>query len=122
MPFHRLVRAVLIAATLIGAPALAANWSFLKDAAIAKFNKDDMALFSRTLESGLEAAPNGKPVTWSNPETGARGSVTVLETRTQGNRRCRKAQVQNKARGSEGSTAQWFCKEASGEWMLHKQP
>ena len=113
--------ALFVASGSISTSATAANWGFLKDAPIAYFTKDDMALFTSALEKGLDGSPDGTRITWSNPDTRAGGVLTFVESRELKAKRCRLVKIENKARGRAGGTSKWFCKESSGEWKLHQQ-
>jgi len=115
-------RAVSVAATLwmiAGAPALASNLNFLKDAPATYFNKADQALFKNTMATTLNEATDGETRAWSNAETKSSGEVKVLRT-LPGENRCRELQVTNRAAGRSHTERSVFCYEAkSDRWVMH---
>lgn len=110
---------VILGLFFAGGSSMASNWGFLKDTPIAHFTKEDMRLFTDTLNKGLDQAADGTTQSWSNSKTGAGGSLTFLDTRKQSDTVCRRVQIANEAKGRKGNVIQDFCKNAAGEWKVH---
>ena len=69
---------------------------------------------------GRNSVHNGASTTWSNPKTGNRGTITVLQSFTEHGMQCRKVKYDNRVVNLEGvrsSTLNW-CKTPKGEWKI----
>lgn len=113
--WRRLLATSLVVAAL---PAASTNLGFMKDAPIAKFNDQDMKLFTQTLNGTLEQGADGEARRWSNPETKAEGEVKVVQSFERAAMRCRKVTIRNAAKGQTASSQASFCRQASGQWAL----
>jgi surface antigen len=79
-----------------------------------------MELFTGALQNGLDQAADGADVSWSNPKTGAGGTLTFLDTRAPAETICRRVQIANKAKGQQSKVINTFCKNAAEEWKVHR--
>lgn len=86
------------------------------DSPMAYFTKDDHAMSKAAIKEALESAPDGKAVTWANPESKAAGSVTPLKTTTENGMSCRLTQFENEAKGKKGRLRYKLCKTTEGSW------
>lgn len=69
---------------------------------------------------GGSSVHNGAKTTWSNPNTGNRGNITVLQSFTRQGMQCRKVRYDNRVvnlQGVRSATVNW-CKTPSGEWKI----
>jgi surface antigen len=66
----------------------------------------------------LESAKTGQGVNWTNPETGHRGSVTVLETDPDGDRPCRTVQRVFNAGETTRTAEARACRRDDGSWEI----
>lgn len=63
---------------------------------------------------------NGAATTWSNPKTGNRGTITVLQSFTEQGMQCRKVKYDNRVvnlTGTRSYTLNW-CRTPKGEWKI----
>jgi len=110
-------RLALLAATLLAAmPAPAANLRFLRNTPIANFTKEDLQIFTQTLNEVLDKGPDGEARRWSNAASGAKGEIKPLNTFERNATPCRRAVISNSA-GGRSNTGQYnFCKQSTGQW------
>ena len=109
---------LLITALYLPASLCAQTMGFLNDSPIAKFTKEDHALFEAAMKKALDGAADGAVEEWSNPKTKAHGSVTPLKTVTKDGRTCRKLRVINEADGASSRSKFKFCKFPDGSWKV----
>jgi hypothetical protein len=99
-------------------PAIAYNFSFLKDAPYAHFTDEDRKIFEQLLYNILDTGADGETRTWSNENSKAGGKIKVLESFKQDNFTCRTLAIANEARGRSNAGKYNFCKLDTGEWKL----
>jgi surface antigen len=103
----------------LSASVYAVNWvPILKDTPAEKFNEDDMRIFLDTAKKAMNELPDGKSLTWENPETKAHGTIMVEMTGTRHGQTCRRLSIENVAGNREAKTALDFCQGKDGKWDL----
>jgi surface antigen len=103
----------------LSASVYAVNWvPILKDTPAEKFNEDDMRIFLDTAKKAMNELPDGKSLTWENPETKAHGTIMVEMTGTRRGQTCRRLSIENVAGNREAKTALDFCQNKDGKWDL----
>ena len=115
------VSALVIAATvgiLISASAQSQTYKWLDTSPIKFFTDQDWELMRSTARRTLDKADDGTTAAWSNPETEASGSITVINTYEEEGRRCRKTKFFNSARGLTGTGIFRLCKVEDGTWKI----
>jgi surface antigen len=115
-----LFRPAAIALMLVAAGAVDAqsNIRFLKDAPIEKMTQEDLAILLKSSNATLSRNADGETSGWTNPKTGASGTVTPLRSFTQKGMKCREARYTNHAAGLNGSGTYTLCRVSSGDWKL----
>jgi len=85
----------------------------------AEMSDSDVDLAVATMQASLESDPNGTASSWSNPETGNRGSITPLETfQTDEGYYCREFEEALSVGGRSGSYDNAACRDDDGTWRL----
>ena len=95
----------------------AANYSFLKNAPIADFNEDDVAIMEENLYKSLDKLEDGKKSAWKNDKTGNAGLAQPVKTYDKAGKTCRSLRLVNRSKKSLNESVYDFCKEESG-WKL----
>ena len=102
----RWVVAILIVA--MAAPAAAQNWvRILKNTPAERFDEEDLSLF---LDNGRKALKEGKvneTFKWENPNTKARGEITVLRQYESKGRPCRRRRREKRI-GAKRAQISWL--------------
>ena len=99
-------------------PALAQNWvGLLKNTPAERFDEDDLRIFMDAGRKALNDTPDNQSVTWENPQTRARGEITVLRSFESKGRPCKEVRVRNEAQGRKGDNKLNLCKK-DGKWRL----
>lgn len=112
----QIIQSVVIAACLTGAGlAQAANMTFMMDQAMSRFNEQDAQFFNEASAKAL-AAKDGTPVRWSNPASGAFGTLTPYPD-PQKNPACREIHMENVAENVKSAGYYRFCKRSDGSWQ-----
>ena len=65
------------------------KWNFLKDSVYSELSAGDWETLKATTDEVLDKGADGTMQSWHNPETGARGEITVLSTTTRDGLHCR---------------------------------
>jgi surface antigen len=78
----------------------------------------DQAMLERTTQQALDHGEAGKPVKWSNPETGSRGSVTPQPRFTMQGKSCREFQQSITVDGRTSTGYGAACQAPDGTWLL----
>lgn len=123
--FHNgFVSICLRAASLavLSAPLFASNLWFAKDMPISQMNDADIAIMSSAIEETLTNAADGVTQRWSNPDTGAGGTMTPLSTSQESGSLCRQLQIENKAGGKSARSVLDYCQQADGSWKMQTGP
>ncbi len=112
----QLVTTVVIAAACATAHAQS-NLGFLQDAPMQRMNREDTALLVKNLNEALDRNADGHTSGWSNPKTGASGTVTPLSTFSKSGMKCRETEFTNFAGGFRGGGKHTLCR-VSGAWKI----
>ncbi len=105
--------------TIAAQSAPAAGLYFLGDAPIRHFTAEDHELFKAAAKQALEQTAGEGKVSWSNPASGARGVITLLETAEDPvYGLCRRVRVSNEAAGVRRTGVYKACKSTNGTWRL----
>jgi surface antigen len=95
----------------------AANLGFLGNAPISRMTPEDVDILYQVVTETLERAEDGAGTGWSNPATGARGTLVPLDSYTgSGGERCRHLQVDNEAGGLHNKSVFELCRQPDGAW------
>jgi surface antigen len=109
---------LLLTCTVL-APAMAGAFSFrfLRDTVLQQLTPEDIQIGSRATRVALDSGENGE---WSNPATGASGTIRILATVDVDDRRgCRRTRLAVSAGGQTGSGTYILCRVRSGEWNFY---
>jgi surface antigen len=98
--------------------AIATNLSFMKDTPYSRFSAEDRKIFAAAVDSALAKSADGESSEWSNPTTGATGTIKALKTTQRGDLPCRTLAIANKAKGLSATSEHQLCKDKSGKWTL----
>lgn len=99
----------------------AVNLRWLDYSPVRFFNDRDWELARGAADDALDNGKDGATVSWENPETGHRGSLTPLDTRQRNGRTCRNLVIENHARGLSGRSEFLFCQQPGGDWKMEAQ-
>jgi surface antigen len=114
--------ALLMGACLLAAApgAQALNSGFLRTSVLEKLTAADVEIGSR---AAREALDSGGGREWTNPATGARGTIRILGTVDVPNHTgCRRTRLDVAAGGRSGGGNCSLCKTPSGAWNFHTPP
>ena len=103
---------------LLPAAAVTVNLQFMGQAPVAFANAEDDAIFKRHLDAVLAGGEPGRPWDWENPNTGTRGTITLLERFKRDSRPCGRVNIHNEAGGRTGGGVFTSCRLDTGEWQL----
>lgn len=81
-------------------------------------DKADLAYAERTSQNALESAPTGKPMTWSNPDSGNSGTITPTRTYEQAGQPCREYTQTINIGGKQEQAYGRACRESDGSWKV----
>lgn len=78
----------------------------------------DKRMAAEAQQRALESAPTGRPVAWSNPDSGHQGTVTPVRTYQSGDSYCREFQS-NVTIGDKNERAHGTaCRQPDGSWRV----
>src|SRR5215203_5667831 len=106
---------VAMMTALLSSQASAQNSLFLANGALAHVTKADIAIARPAIRAALDSGDDGYTYTWSNPATGASGTVTPMKAYKKISMECRRADVTAYAGGVRGGSAWEFCK-VGADW------
>jgi surface antigen len=78
----------------------------------------DKRLAAEAQQRALESAPTGKPVAWTNPDTGHSGTVTRVRTYQSGGGYCREFQNEVTIGGKKENAYGTACRQPDGSWKV----
>jgi surface antigen len=78
----------------------------------------DKRLAAEAQQRALESAPTGKPVAWTNPDTGHSGSVTPVRTFQSQGMYCREFQTDAIIDGKPDRAHGTACRQPDGSWRM----
>jgi surface antigen len=114
--YKQTIKPLVITACLLSVGlAQAANMAFMMDQAMSRFNDEDAKLFNAASAKAL-AAKDGTPIRWSNPGSGAFGTLTPYPD-PQKNPACREIHMENVAENVKSAGYYRFCKRSDGSWQ-----
>lgn len=99
---------------LASGPSQAANMGFMADQAMSRFTDQDAELFNQAAGKAL-MGKEGTEIKWSNPATGAFGTLTPYPD-PEKNADCRVIHMVNIAENVKSARYYRFCKSADGTW------
>jgi surface antigen len=112
----RLLLAIIFTAAIPSA--LAQNWvGLLKNTPAEQFDEEDLRIFLDAGRKALNDTPDNQAVTWENPQTKARGEITVLRSFEAKGLPCKEVRVRNEAQGRKGDNKLNLCKK-DDKWRL----
>ena len=115
-----MLRIVIVAAALglASTQAAAQAWiGLLKNTPAERFQEEDLRLFLEHARKALNEAPDNQPVSWENPQTRARGDITVMKSFEYKGLPCKELRVRNEVPGRKGDNTFNLC-NADGKWRL----
>jgi surface antigen len=119
---RKMLAALATMCSLAAGPALALNMLFLSEGPVGYFTEEDNRMFDGALQGALNDRKDGEVSSWSNPATGANGTVTVMKTFTRQDMTCRELKVFNSAKGRTGQGVFDLCKAPDGRWKIASFP
>jgi len=78
----------------------------------------DKRLAAEAQQRALESAPTGRPVAWTNPDTGHAGTVTPVRTYQSGDSYCREFQNNVTIGGKDEKAYGTACRQPDGSWKV----
>ena len=113
----KFIAALLAVAVTFGASPVAANWLAFAGGPLERMKADDLRIAGAAIQRALVVGDAGERVVWSNPQTGAHGTVIVLSARPHPGRPCRRLAIAAHARGVEEKGVWTLCR-AGNAWTL----
>lgn len=110
----KLASLVVALAALAVQGALAQQFGVLKDSALSKMTKQDLAMMTKNYADALDRNADGHTSGWSNAATGASGTATPISTGTEKGMTCRRVEITNSAGGMSGRGEYQACKTKDG--------
>ena len=108
---------LLACAALAPAVASAFNFRFLRDTVLQQLTPEDIETGTRATGVALDSGESGE---WSNPVTGASGTIQILATVDVDDRKgCRRTRLDVTAGGRTGGGTYLLCRVASGKWNFY---
>lgn len=98
-------------------PAFAQNSLFLANGPLGHITKTDKTIALAAIRTALDSGSDGHTYTWSNPATGASGTVTPGKTYKKNSMACRRAEFTTYAGGERGGSTWNLCKTNAG-WKI----
>jgi surface antigen len=114
----RRVLLVAAAALLASGNATAFNLSFLGDSVVQRLTRADARMLNAAVQAALAAEHEGAEQHWSNPETGASGSVKFRRAFQRGDAPCRSLQIRTTAQATTAGGIYELCRQADGTWTF----
>lgn len=108
----------LLIGLAVSFPAAAVSWNFLQYGPAGYFTDDDWEQLRHVGRGALDDAADGEARAWSNPATGASGTIRPLDTQQRDEATCRRTEVVNNAKDSSSTTRFDFCRQADGSWKV----
>jgi hypothetical protein len=110
--------AVSLAALVVSASAFGQGYRWLDTSPIQHFTDEDWTLLRSTARDVLDNGADGSEDSWENSDSGASGSIKVLNTYEKDGLRCRRTYFANSAGGFHGTGIFNLCKVADGTWKI----
>ena len=117
MNIGRLVTLTAIALLAVAPAAQAFNYRFLQSTVLERLTPEDIDIGTRATGTALDSGQDGE---WTNPATGASGTIRVLETvDVGGHKGCRRTRLDVTAGGRSGGGNYTLCKSSRGTWKFY---
>jgi surface antigen len=115
----RCALAPLFLASMLPVCSTAQNTSFLKDAAVSKFDEQDVSLMMKNVDTALNEPLIPVTREWKNAASGNSGKAEITSAFTSSDgARCKRARLSNFARnGIKGTSTYTFCNREQ-KWMI----
>jgi surface antigen len=110
---EKLLAGAALAALAVASPSALAQLG-LRGAPVTKMTKEDFSIAGDAIRKALEDGRDGTSYSWSNPQTGASGSIVPGPGFVRDGLKCRKATFGLVAGGSKGESAWTLCKVPEG--------
>jgi len=91
---------------------------FLGDSVLQWLTPADAKMLSNALDAALAAEKEGTEEKWSNPDTGASGSVKFRRAFQRGDMPCRSLQIRTTAQDITGGGVYELCRQPDGTWAF----
>lgn len=112
-------KALLAVAMAVAAgTALAQPYPVLGGTPMSKMSEKDLALYQEALTKALDAGKDGQQSKWSNPESGASGTIEPRRSFKAGGKECRDVYLENRVKGRHEKGTWAYCREPGGPWQL----
>ena len=111
-------KAAILAGLLLAATAGAQNLSFLNKMPVSRLSEDDKKLFMAALQEALASDDEHAERSWSNPDTGSKGTLKVLRVESDYGTTCKVVRVENEVKGVKGNANTRLCRAPEGDWRL----
>ena len=109
---------VFIACLALAAPlAHAAGLGFMGRGPMAKFSQEDHDIFRGALGRALATDKLDQAITWNNPKSPAKGSITPQKVYERGGAPCRTLRVVNEYQTLQSDGVYSLCKR-DGRWKM----
>lgn len=107
---------------ILGLGAAAGAWTqpytTLGGTPLSMMSEKDIALYEEAVKKALDEGKIGRQSNWSNPETGASGTIRPKRSFKQGEKECRDVYLVTRAKGRHEKGTWAFCREPGGAWQL----
>ena len=108
---------IVIGLCLLSMVSFASNYSFLNYSAITYFTGKDEQVMVQTVDKALNSVPDGRKISWSNPQSGSWGFVVPSHTTIANGLKCRNLKIFNSAKQVTGESNYRLCKFNDG-WKI----
>ncbi len=109
---------VAVALMLAAGGAGAFPLMFLGNSVLQCLTPADAKMLSAALDAALSAENEGAEEKWSNPDSGASGSVKFRRAFLRGDTPCRSLQIQTTAQDITGGGVYELCRQPDGTWAF----
>jgi hypothetical protein len=117
---HRWRLLAILAGSLAGVTAHAANLSFLSNSPIAYFQAEDTDLMMQNARKVLDSPDPAAKQSWSNPKTGASGSAEAVgQFKASDGAPCKRLRLVNKIKNMEGEATYTVCNYPKRGWVVN---
>lgn len=117
MHIGRLVTLTAVGLLAMAPAAQAFNYRFLQSSVLERLTPEDIDIGTRATGVALDSGEDGE---WTNPATGASGTIRILETVNVGRHEgCRRVRLDVTAGGRSGGGNYTLCKSSRGKWKFY---
>lgn len=117
MHIRRLATLTAIGLLALAPAAQAFNYRFLQSSVLERLTPGDIDIGTRATGEALNSGQDGE---WTNPATGASGTIRILETvDVGGHKGCRRTRLDVTAGGRSGGGTYTLCKSRRGTWKFY---